>query len=410
MDAHRYLEHAGEFVAPEVNPGQKTALEILLPDFDNSLFGMLRGIYASDGVCDYKNEQAMAIAVSVIEARKGQQDYMSPSTKPAGRAISHAIFDAMTGLRAARLEHSVMRQMQYIGLNTMSEFKDLPDELKESFVSIADMEYIGSNFSAQLLAHSLLRLNKQSERLDSGKTTTAKEVREVLCNQRKNFTREFNQYGATISITRDRLIGNSSTALNNKPERTEANIEPWQKGDNTANNWVAGYAKWDNSLHRLCAKYSEFDTFVSLWLWCIDRNLPAIPVLAPRIVDLEMRPSENGLNMNSDVLLCNLETGVIVPIQNKSTLDGGVEDGYETGVVLAAPRSLKLVEVAAGHVAIQLDGIVRSGQQSVTYYGANVVDFMRAFNPFKKQGKHYTPRADNSFEFFDSRILPELVA
>lgn len=71
---------------------------------------------------------------------------------------------------------------------------------------------------------------------------------------------------------------------------------------------------------------------------------------------------------------------------------------------------MKLVKIADGHVAVRLGDVVRSGQQSVTYYGAIVVDFMRAFNSYKKQGKHYTPQADNSFEFYDQRILPELCA
>jgi hypothetical protein len=413
MDGREYLNHVPDNLWPaEHNPTTKTAADILLPDFDDDLFGMILNMYRRTNECNYLDENAQRLAERVVDDAREQRQYsalVKPSN-PLVRAVHRGVEGELVKLHANKLARSVERQVAYLDLAPNVMFGDLSPELQNSIVSIADMEYIGGNFSAQLLATTITRLARRQQALDDGKTTIAKEVREVLCAERKNFTRTFCEQGAVIAVTNGRVIRTDTVELRAAPETRTAQIEPWSAKFPTHNDWVNGYKKWDDALHPLCSKYSEFDTFVSLWLWCIKRNLPAVPVMAPRVVDLNMYPTRSGRKLNSDVLLCSLESGKIVPVQNKLTIDWVAKDKYAEGVVVAAPKHMKLVKVSSGFVGISVEGGARTGQESTTYYGANVVDFMRAHNPFKQQGKHSTPQADETFEFFDQHVLPELVA
>jgi hypothetical protein len=188
--------------------------------------------------------------------------------------------------------------------------------------------------STRILARSVVQIQKLQPKIAIGKSSVDRIVYDNIAGNGRNFARDVGQYAFGIDITSDQhgRVFN----IDAKPRKPTDNLPAW----------LSNRTDWDDAVSNMIGHgMLEFDAYFALLEWCANRRLPLIPVATPHNLE-SAQLGESGLNTNSDILLCNLETNEIIPIQVKNNAHPEVRKKYIPEMAFITPTILGLQELS----------------------------------------------------------------
>lgn len=393
MDGKQFIDYIPEVAFDRQEPGPDHSDEVAV-DPELQTLQMLDRLYgeAEQPFAPSAQEDLARIAMDslfVDKTIKNIQTMLTPKRQPEYKTVGKKKL-----VRHANLDKPGRRK-----INDKTAGLSADEMLPISDLGLSEMREIGDRFSSQLLARGINQVIGAADRIERGKTNLAYEAGQVLRQNRQTFVRQFDMYGADTIITRTRTGDGRLLSI-------ESTSRPWSTRTHVPN-WLQGHDSWDEALHELCSHYTELDAYVAAYEWCIDRKLAAIPILSPRVLDQDLSNVSREGNLNNDLLICSLDSNVVVPMQAKTLATTQDMRKYSDEVVLVDPKRLGCVEV--DHVPVDVNGNIRTGTRSRTHHGQLLTEFMRVHSPYAKgKARHQVPKIEATFDFFDREVLPKL--
>jgi hypothetical protein len=246
--------------------------------------------------------------------------------------------------------------------------------------------------SARMLSRSISHMRARREKIAQGKTTVDAIVRENVSGNSKQLANDIGAYIFHIDVT---------STHNGRILDVQAN---GRKATQQLPSWLKYQTEWDDTLSNMLGKgMLEFDAYFALLEWCIDRRLPMLPVITPDNLERARKFNGNG-NTNSDVLLCNLQTNEIIPIQVKNSASSDVRNQYMEGMEFITPSILGISDIGSRPIR-NVNGHIRTTSVTTTRYGALSSAYMNKREKIPNKKKSSVSPFQTAFKNFDHMFL-----
>lgn len=286
------------------------------------------------------------------------------------------------------------------------------DQLVDHVSSLRDTR------SDQMVAYSNCVLDgavQQVHQLGLRKAITDKAVGKVvknaICNERYTFNLFMRPYPGLLTVERDSTI---VVARGGKEVDMRVSVKD---NDRPIPSWLTKTKEWDKPLRLTCSLYTETEALIALQEWIVERQLPYLPIVAPRRYEQGDLVGSFSPNTHANILLCCLvpDRNEIIPIQVKNNVLSSSRERYHPGVVLIGTDELGMQSF--GTCIVQDGSRKKLGHRSTVTYG-NILKYYLMVHGKKGQKHRATPPKESrqayaallepAFDFFDREVLPRM--
>lgn len=267
------------------------------------------------------------------------------------------------------------------------------------------------DYSDRMFSSALVRLNQRGRQKELTAGVVAKEVKQILGNERSRFRQVLEPYEGVISVQRDRPLLSF-----NKTGGVVAMRVIAECGGKYVPDWLPAIREWNKPLQLLCGYLAEVEAFVALQEWVLERNLPYMPIMAPLQYEQgKLQPSFRGGNMRADILLCCLlpDRNEIIPIQVKNDVTQKQRSEYNSNVVLVGAKELGMESIES--CVLQMASDKKTGIRGTMRYGRILSHYLaarpaggRARQPSKADRQLLADTLNPAFTFFDYKIVEQM--
>lgn len=268
-----------------------------------------------------------------------------------------------------------------------------------------------ATYSDLVLESAMYKVHTLAKTREVSNKDAAKIVRDVICNGRK----DFNTFvaGARGIITEERDFTLRQGVTDRQVDRRVI----VQLGGQYIPEWLRGDPEWDEPLQLICSLYTEIQALIAANEYVLDKNLPFLPVLAPKTYEQGDFSGTTSYNTHANILLCSMVPGrnEIIPMQVMTTVRGVDRDTYHPGIVLVGTRELGMQSFESCIVDDQ--GRKKIGHRGVATYGELLEYYLRmhgskgknrTLGPSKQDRINYRTMLQNhAFAYFDEALLPK---
>jgi hypothetical protein len=334
---------------------------------------------------------------------EGQIEFVPTDETPESIVLAHDFIDEDKRTQAlARQYQQMQRKQLYASGNVRFQFKtrqgdesaslgtDTLTKLVDEALVKARNEIVHD--STLILARSVVQAHTQQPKIAIGKLSHAKIAYDNIAGHNRRFSEHVGSNAFHIDVVSD-----------SKGKTIEVGAAPRKPMDNLPA-WLSNREGWDNAVSTMIGHgMLEFDAYFALVAWCMDRRLPIIPVATP--IGLESaRLGEDYLNTNSDILLCNIETNDIVPIQVKNSTTAEKRNGYIPEMKFITPSLLGIQEIGQ-RIVKSKEGNTSLISVTTTHYGKLASEYMNRVERKGKTKKTADDPFQTAFRNFDAMFL-----